>query len=57
MVDRWYDGYRIVISDVLATYGHGRLPAPPGASQIADDTPDHAAVSGGDATTGSEDPT
>ena len=26
-VDRWYDGYRIVISEVSATYGDGRLPA------------------------------
>jgi len=25
-VDRWYDGYRIVISEVKATYGDGRLP-------------------------------
>lgn len=24
---RWYDGYRIVVSDVGATYGDGRLPA------------------------------
>ena len=24
-VQRWYDGYRIVISDVTATYGDGRL--------------------------------
>ena len=30
---RWYDGYRIVVSDIRATYGDGRLPArraPPG---------------------------
>ena len=27
-VARWYDGYRIVVSDVRATYGDGRLPAP-----------------------------
>ena len=26
-VARWYDGYRIVVSDVVATYGDGRLPA------------------------------
>ena len=26
-VDRWYDGYRIVVSDIRATYGDGRLPA------------------------------
>jgi heme-degrading monooxygenase HmoA len=26
-VQRWYDGYRIVISEVSATYGDGRLPA------------------------------
>lgn len=26
-VERWYDGYRIVISEVTATYGDGRLPA------------------------------
>ena len=25
-VHRWYDGYRIVISEVTATYGDGRLP-------------------------------
>lgn len=25
-VQRWYDGYRIVISEVKATYGDGRLP-------------------------------
>jgi hypothetical protein len=24
-VQRWYDGYRIVISEVTATYGNGRL--------------------------------
>jgi heme-degrading monooxygenase HmoA len=30
-VARWYDGYRIVVSDVSATYGDGRLPAPPAA--------------------------
>lgn len=24
-VQRWYDGYRIVVSEVNATYGHGRL--------------------------------
>ncbi len=28
-VHRWYEGYRIVVSDVRATYGDGRLPAPP----------------------------
>lgn len=26
-VDRWYDGYRIVVSEVTATYGDGRLSA------------------------------
>ena len=26
-VARWYDGYRIIISEVTATYGDGRLPA------------------------------
>ena len=26
-VQRWYDGYRIVISEVTATYGDDRLPA------------------------------
>ena len=26
-VQRWYDGYRIVVSEVTATYGDGRLPA------------------------------
>ena len=26
-VQRWYDGYRIVISQVRATYGDDRLPA------------------------------
>lgn len=25
-VDRWYDGYRIVVSEITATYGDGRLP-------------------------------
>ena len=49
-VARWYDGYRIVVSDVRATYGDGRLPAPSGASLRADETPDQdagrAAVSG-----------
>ncbi|MGJ9421924.1 hypothetical protein [Aeromicrobium sp. CF3.5] len=24
-VQRWYDGYRIVVSDIRATYGDGRL--------------------------------
>lgn len=24
-VQRWYDGYRIVVSEVVATYGDGRL--------------------------------
>jgi hypothetical protein len=23
---RWYDGYQIVVSEVTATYGDGRLP-------------------------------
>ncbi|WP_374929474.1 hypothetical protein [Kytococcus sedentarius] len=27
-VHRWYDGYRIVVSEVQATYGDGNLPAP-----------------------------
>ena len=26
-VQRWYDGYRIVVSEVSATYGDGRLTA------------------------------
>ena len=26
-VARWYDGYRIIVSEVTATYGDGRLPA------------------------------
>lgn len=26
-VDRWYEGYRIVVSEVKATYGDGRLTA------------------------------
>ena len=26
-VQRWYDGYRIVVSEVTATYGDDRLPA------------------------------
>ena len=26
-VQRWYDGYRIVVSEVKATYGDDRLPA------------------------------
>ena len=38
-VARWYDGYRIVVSDVRATYGDGRLPAPTGTSRASDDTP------------------
>jgi hypothetical protein len=42
-VARWYDGYRIVVSDVRATYGDGRLPTPPGMSQLTDDTPDQDA--------------
>jgi hypothetical protein len=25
-VQRWYDGYRIVVTEVKATYGDGRLP-------------------------------
>lgn len=25
-VERWYDGYRIVVSEVTTTYGDGRLP-------------------------------
>jgi hypothetical protein len=25
-VQRWYDGYRIVVSEISATYGDGRLP-------------------------------
>ena len=25
-VHRWYDGYRIVVTEVKATYGDGRLP-------------------------------
>lgn len=25
-VHRWYDGYRIVVSEVTASYGDGRLP-------------------------------
>ena len=25
-VRRWYDGYRIVVSEITATYGDGRLP-------------------------------
>ncbi|MFC7725411.1 hypothetical protein ACFQW6_09850 [Nocardioides sp. GCM10028917] len=42
-VDRWYDGYRIVISEIKASYSDGRLPAPAGASQMTDDTPDQDA--------------
>ena len=42
-VARWYDGYRIVVSDVRATYGDGRLPAPAGASPVAHHTPDQDA--------------
>jgi heme-degrading monooxygenase HmoA len=26
-VQRWYDGYRIVVSEITTTYGDGRLPA------------------------------
>jgi len=25
-VQRWYDGYRIVVSEITATYGDDRLP-------------------------------
>ena len=25
-VERWYDGYRIIVSEITATYGDGRLP-------------------------------
>lgn len=25
-VERWYDGYQIIVSEVRATYGDGRLP-------------------------------
>lgn len=35
-VQRWYDGYRIVVSDIRATYGDGRLPAPASARPSAD---------------------
>lgn len=33
---RWYDGYRIVVSDIRAAHGDGRLPAPPSARTTAD---------------------
>jgi hypothetical protein len=33
-VQRWYDGHRIVVSDIRATYRDGRLPAPPSAHQL-----------------------
>jgi hypothetical protein len=26
-VQRWYDGHRIVVSEIRVTYGDGRLPA------------------------------
>lgn len=26
-VHRWYDGYRIIVSEITATYGDGQLPA------------------------------
>ncbi len=35
-VARWYDGYRIVVSDVRATYVDGRLPAPASAHPTDD---------------------
>ena len=35
-VHRWYDGYRIVVSDVRATYGDGLLPAPASAHPTND---------------------
>lgn len=38
-VARWYDGYRIVISDVRATYGDGRLPAPASAHPASEPEP------------------
>lgn len=41
-VASWYDGYRIVVSEVSATYGDGRLPAPPGASHLPDQTPEQS---------------
>lgn len=34
-VHRWYDGYRIVVSDVRAIYGDGQLLAPPSAPRPA----------------------
>jgi heme-degrading monooxygenase HmoA len=27
-VQRWYDGYKILVTEVTASYGDGRLPAP-----------------------------
>ena len=35
-VHRWYDGYRIVVSEIRATYGDGRLPAPASAQPSTD---------------------
>ena len=35
-VHRGYDGYRIVVSDVRATYGDGQLPAPASAHPTND---------------------
>lgn len=26
-VNRWYDGYRIVVTEITATYGEGQLPS------------------------------
>jgi hypothetical protein len=26
-VDRWYDGYRVIVSEVTASYGNDKLPA------------------------------
>lgn len=60
-VARWYDGYRIVVSDVSATYGDGRLPAPAGAAhatpgQDAGRTAVSTGLSADDSTDTTEDP-
>jgi aminoglycoside phosphotransferase (APT) family kinase protein len=34
-VHRWYDGYRIVVSEVTATYGDARLPDDPTAQETS----------------------
>lgn len=41
-VRRWYDGYRIVVSEISASYSDGRLPAPAHHNHDHDHANDHA---------------